>query len=116
MGLELCPRDLAKLGELYLRVGRWGDRQLVPASYVRAATSGQVSPEAAVTGLGYGYFWWTYRGPAIPRLSLALGSGGQFVIVVPSRDAVIVLTSNSTTSTPGATELTLVRHVLQALE
>ncbi len=116
MGLELYPRDLAKLGELYLRFGRWGDRQLVPASYVRAATSSQVSPEAAVTGLGYGYFWWTYRGPGIPRLFLALGSGGQFVIVVPSRAAVIVLTSNSTTSTPGATELTLVRHVLQALE
>jgi CubicO group peptidase (beta-lactamase class C family) len=116
MGLELYPRDLAKLGELYLRAGRWGDRQLLPASYVRAATSGQVSPEAAVPGLGYGYFWWTYRGPGIPPLSLALGSGGQFVIVVPSRDAVIVLTSNSTTSTPGATELTLARHVLQALE
>jgi CubicO group peptidase (beta-lactamase class C family) len=98
MGLELHPRDLAKLGELYLRNGRWGDRQLVPAFYVRAATSGQVSPEVPVPGLGYGYFWWTYRGPGLPRLYLALGSGGQFVIVVPSRDPVIVLTSSSTGS------------------
>jgi CubicO group peptidase (beta-lactamase class C family) len=114
-GLELYPRDLAKLGELYLRAGRWGDRQVVPALYVRAATTGQVSPEAAVPGLGYGYFWWTYRGPGVPRLFLALGSGGQFVIVVPSRDAVIVLTSSSTASTPGATELTLALHALQAL-
>jgi CubicO group peptidase (beta-lactamase class C family) len=114
-GLELYPRDLAKLGELYLRNGRWGDRQLVPASYVRAATSTQVSPGAAMTGLGYGYFWWTYRGPGMPPLYLAIGSGGQFVIVVPSLDAVMVLTSDSGRSGPDAAELTLVRRVLQAL-
>jgi len=115
-GLELYPRDLAKLGELYLRAGRWGDRQVVPASYVSAATGDQVSPEAAVPGLGYGYLWWTYRGPGIPRISFALGSGGQFVIVMPSRDAVIVLTSDATTNTPGATELTLALRVLQAFD
>jgi CubicO group peptidase (beta-lactamase class C family) len=67
-----------------------------------------------VTGLGYGYFWWTYRGPGIPRLFFGLGSGGQFVIVIGSRDAVIVLTSSSSTSTPAATELTLALRVLQA--
>jgi CubicO group peptidase (beta-lactamase class C family) len=70
----------------------------------------------ALPGLGYGYFWWAYRGPGLPRLYLALGSGGQFVIVVPSRDAVIVLTSSSTASTPGLTELELARRVVQALE
>jgi CubicO group peptidase (beta-lactamase class C family) len=61
MGLQLKPRDLAKLGQLYLRHGRWGGRQVVPCAYVRDATSSHVSATDTHTGLGYGYFWWTYE-------------------------------------------------------
>lgn len=50
VGLELSPRDLAKLGELYLRGGRWGGRQLVPAAYVRVATSPHISAQQADAG------------------------------------------------------------------
>jgi CubicO group peptidase (beta-lactamase class C family) len=114
-GLWLRPRDLAKLGELYLRHGRWGTRQVVPASYVDAATRPQIS-----TGIGaaleYGYLWWTYRGGrGMPALYLAIGSGGQLVIVIPSRDAVVVMTSDSSSISPPAEELELARRVLAAI-
>lgn len=113
-GLQLYPRDLAKLGELYLRAGRWGDRRLLSAGYVRAATTPHVSPAGG--GIGYGYFWWTYRGREFPPLALAIGSGGQLVIVAPTLDTVVVATSDAGTNQPGADELALVRRVLRAVQ
>ena len=115
-GLLLRPRDLAKLGELYLRHGRWRGRQLVPAWYIRDATSTQVLPASTQAGLGYGYLWWTFHNPAFPPLFLAIGSGGQLVIVAPTRDAVVVLTADSDSSRPDADELELARRVLAAVK
>lgn len=115
MGLQLKPRDLAKLGELYLRHGRWGGRQVVPSAYVREATSPHVSATDTRTGLGYGYFWWTYEEGGFPRLSLAIGSGGQLLIVAPTLDAVVVLTSSSASVGPDPAVLELARRVLDAV-
>jgi CubicO group peptidase (beta-lactamase class C family) len=115
MGLQLEPRDLAKLGELYLRHGRWGERQVVPSWYVREATSARVPITDTFPGLGYGYFWWTYQGTVFPRLFLAIGSGGQLLIVAPTLDAVIVLTSSSQSVGPDPAELELARRVLDAI-
>jgi CubicO group peptidase (beta-lactamase class C family) len=89
--LKLTARDLAKIGYLYLKGGRWEGRQVVPATYVRASTQTQIAtgdPHAP----GYGYQWWTlteqgHRGFA------ALGLGGQLVEVLPDLDLVVVLTS-----------------------
>ncbi|HEX6699758.1 MAG TPA: serine hydrolase [Gaiellaceae bacterium] len=114
-GLQLKPRDLAKLGELYLRHGRWGGRQIVPAAYVRDATSQRVSAADTGRGLGYGYLWWTFRGAGFPRLFLAIGSGGQLLIVAPALDAVVVLTSTSEQVAPDLTELELARRVFDAI-
>jgi CubicO group peptidase (beta-lactamase class C family) len=115
-GLWLLPRDMAKLGELYLRRGRWAGRQLVPASYVDAATTQQVAAGQNTGGLGYGYLWWTFGGTNdITKLTLALGSGGQMVIVAPSEDAVVVMTSDAETDRPPPEQLELARRVLNAI-
>lgn len=115
-GLLLHPRDLAKIGELYLRDGSWRGRQLVPASYIRAATTTHALPATTRAGLGYGYLWWTYHGAQFPPLFLAIGSGGQFVIVAPTLDTVVVLTSDSDASRPETAELDLARRVLSAVK
>jgi CubicO group peptidase (beta-lactamase class C family) len=114
-GLQLKPRDLAKLGELYLRHGRWGALKVVPAWYVQEATSTHVPATDALAGLGYGYFWWTYKGSEFPRLFLAMGSGGQLVIVAPTLDAVVVLTSSSQSVGPDPAELNLARRAIDAV-
>jgi CubicO group peptidase (beta-lactamase class C family) len=88
-GLQLHARDLAKLGELYLREGRWGDKQIVPAEYVRRSTRTHVH---LGTDEGYGYFWWI--ADAKPRSFAAFGYGGQSIIVTPSLDLVVVTTAN----------------------
>jgi CubicO group peptidase (beta-lactamase class C family) len=79
-------RDDARFGYLYLRDGRWGDRQVVPEEWVRLSLSRQV-----VTGdhyyYDYGFLWWVdaARGQAFAR-----GNSGQYIGVLPEQDMVIV--------------------------
>jgi CubicO group peptidase (beta-lactamase class C family) len=93
-GLHLTTESVAAFGELLLRGGRWGDRQLVPREWVELATSRQIetsqiegwSPDPDSL-CGYGYQFWMsrhgYRGQ---------GAYGQFCLVLPSYDLVVVVT------------------------
>ncbi len=87
-GLSLAPRDMAKLGLLYLQNGAWDGNQIIPTDYITASVESYYywEPEA-----GYGYHWWT-----APELGcyFALGVGGQFVGVFPELDMVVVVTAN----------------------
>ena len=86
-GLSLSSRDLLKLGELYLRNGRWHRRQVVPAEWVRESTRKQV---AVPGGFAYGYLWWINTGPH--KGFLAQGYAGQMVADFPRLDLVVVMT------------------------
>lgn len=88
--LVIRPRDLARLGELMLRGGALGNRQVVPSTWVTASTSVQIHAFGATD---YGAFWWltTMNGH---RVFEARGHGGQIVLVVPSLELVVVVTSN----------------------
>ncbi|MFP8779629.1 serine hydrolase domain-containing protein [Hydrogenophaga sp. RWCD_12] len=92
-GLRLLPRDLLKIGVLVLQGGRWQGRQLVPAAWVKAATSPQL---AASPDLGYGYQWWTSEQTVgshkLPVIQ-AIGNGGQRLYVVPELDMVVAMTA-----------------------
>jgi CubicO group peptidase (beta-lactamase class C family) len=92
--LKLQPRDMAKLGYLWLHRGYWEGRQLVPASYLDAA----FTPQSHVgAGINYGYGMWVYpqRGHAGgPPDVEANGSGGQRIAVIPSQDMVVVITGS----------------------
>jgi CubicO group peptidase (beta-lactamase class C family) len=86
-GLSLAPRDMARLGYLYLNGGSWNGQQVVSPEWVQASVSRQIE-----TGdeLGYGYQWWIY--PSHGAYA-ALGLGGQTILVVPDLDLVIVTTA-----------------------
>jgi CubicO group peptidase (beta-lactamase class C family) len=92
-GLRMRPRDVAKLGQLVLERGRWGEHQLVPADWLDQS----FAPHAHVEeGLDYGYQWW------LGRLSEngqpwvgGFGNGGQRVIVVPGLHLVVVITAGN---------------------
>ena len=87
-GLQLAPRDLAKLGYLYLRHGRWEEKQIVSEEWIADTTQRHVYTDGA---LGYGYQWWIY-----PEYGayIALGRDGQTIFVIPQYDLVIVTTAN----------------------
>jgi CubicO group peptidase (beta-lactamase class C family) len=91
-GLSIRTEDIARFGQLYLQKGRWHGKQLVPESWVEAATALQTSNGSNPQSdwdQGYGYQFWrcrhgAYRGD---------GAFGQFCIVLPEQDAVIAITS-----------------------
>lgn len=80
-GLYLSAESLARIGQLMLRKGQWNGRQIVPASFVTAATARHVV--GLPGGFDYGYQWWlTKRGEH--DIWAGRGFGGQFLIVIPS--------------------------------
>jgi CubicO group peptidase (beta-lactamase class C family) len=86
----LRPRDMAKLGFLWLHQGRWGDRQIVSREWVAE------SSERRMTGTGrpedYGYGWWVSAPDEEFQFVQAAGRGGQTVTVFPDLDLVLVTT------------------------
>ena len=98
-GLNLRPRDLAKIGYLYVSKGVWNGKQLVPAAWVEESVKPQVQVDST---LWYGYQWWLQQLPGADATQAARndviegrGWGGQYVVAVPRLDLVIVATSGS---------------------
>ncbi len=106
--LKLTPRDLAKLGYLYLKEGRWEDRQIIPAGYVRASTQVQSRPPGPTQ---YGYHWWVISQDE-PHGFFARGFGGQYVLVLPSLDLVVVITCDETFRPDRDVATTLIGQVI----
>lgn len=89
-GMWIHAWDMARFGYLWLRGGRWGDRQILPPGFVKAA----LTPSAH--GPDYGYLWWlNTSGKNLPGLPVtaysARGAGGNTITIVPDRDLLVVL-------------------------
>lgn len=88
-GIYMRPRDMLKLGQLYLDDGRWNGRRVVDAAWVKASTAehSTFTPDHR-----YGYGWHLHTmtvGGHAYREYAAEGNGGQFVIVVPELELVV---------------------------
>jgi hypothetical protein len=84
--IRIHPRDVAKIGYLWLNNGRWAGRQIVSEKWVEESIKRQVK-----TGRNddYGYGWWiTDEKDAFA----AIGRGGQRIQVWPSLNALLVMT------------------------
>nr|UXE44845.1 hypothetical protein Hi04_10k_c3807_00010 [uncultured bacterium] len=83
------PRDFARLGLLYLHDGTWNGQRLLPEGWVDFARTGSRTDDDDVYGAG---FWVTgARQKALPRDAFrAQGHEGQLVVIVPSKDLIIV--------------------------
>jgi len=84
-------RDLARFGLLYLQGGVWGGEQLVSPQWIEFVRT--PAPATAKTGNFYGGQWWLVpddRTDVPDNAYSTAGNRGQYVIVVPSHDIVIV--------------------------
>ena len=103
IGLWLTPRDMAKIGYLFLRDGVWDGKRILPAGWVKASTTAHTAGEG-----GFGYQW---------RLNSfggfqAIGWGSQMIGVLPRQDLVVVVTGGVAPGEPGAgSEESLFRRI-----
>jgi len=115
-GLSLTAPDMARLGYLMLRKGQWGATPIVTPAWV-AGMGARKSP-GVVEWLGYtldfGRMLWELpiRESSDPNMVAAAGIGGQWIIVVPSRDLVIVATGDALSVEKHATALQLLYDVI----
>ncbi len=115
-------RDLARLGLLYLGDGVWRGRRLLPDGWVRYVTTpapAQPPRRAGRESPGYGAQWWLYdaRVPEVPDDAFAArGNRGQYLMIIPSRNLVIVRRGYDPAGGAGFTLARFTRDVLAALE
>lgn len=120
-GMFIKTEDMAKLGKLFLQDGLWNGKQVVPKDWIVEARKAHVvqPPQWIQAGSdlsasdwtqGYGYQMWRCRNNAYR----ADGLNGQFIIVVPEKNAVIVTTANIPNMQE---EINLIwKHILPALK
>jgi CubicO group peptidase (beta-lactamase class C family) len=106
--IYLSTRDMARLGLLMERLGVWNGKAVIPADWCRYITTlitpfRDINPTSLrVPGRpdrwGYGVFWWVWDAPVFPGNTFdgplqgaysAMGTGGQFITVLPQADMVI---------------------------
>jgi CubicO group peptidase (beta-lactamase class C family) len=88
-GLWISARDEARFGYLFLRGGKWKNKQIISRQWVRAATS------PTDIAQDYGYLWWLNTAHrqwrSVPETSFAaLGYGSNIIWIDPEHDLVVV--------------------------
>jgi len=105
---DLSTRDMARLGLLMQRGGNWNGKQIIPGDWVRYTTTlvtpfNDINPTSLhIAGRperwGYGAMWWVWDAPVFPGriydgplqgAYTAMGTGGQYITVLPKEDIVI---------------------------
>jgi len=91
---ELTARDLARFGLLYLQRGRWESEQIIPEAWIDQSLKAYSVEDGQG---GFGYCWWVaFDGQLIRGVQLedgafaSKGFGVQRLVVIPSRNLVIV--------------------------
>jgi CubicO group peptidase (beta-lactamase class C family) len=113
----MTPENMAKFGLLYLQQGQWNGKQIVPAAWIRESLTPHAFPKNLVDVLdengkrdqqlsstnwqaanlfrpfsdGYGYQWWLDKDSSYS----AVGVGGQYIMVAPEENLVVVVNSAS---------------------
>jgi len=111
-GLRIRTQDILNFGQLYLQNGEWNGKQLLSKEWIAEATKKQVNSQDNTSdwGQGYGYQFWRCK----PGCYRGDGAFGQYCIVVPDKNAVIAITSE--TKDMGASMQLVWDHILPAME
>ena len=133
----LKPHDMAKIGLLYLQKGKWENQQIIPTRWVEESLTAHSFPKKyryvydeegkvdrmASGGLwmftnlarpfadGYGYQWWLDKSD----MYSAVGNGGQYIMVVPKENLVVVFTSKLSGADSFLSAKMLDKYILPAI-
>jgi CubicO group peptidase (beta-lactamase class C family) len=93
MSVLFRSRDTLKLGELYLRRGNWQGRALIPGEYIAESVKVQNEGDFYGEHARYGYMWRIANFAGYGTF-YARGYGGQYLMVIPKADLVVLCTSD----------------------
>lgn len=97
-GLYLQPRDMAKIGYLWLRGGLWEGRQILPAAWIEGVRQADVDMrESWASDMRYGRQFWVLP---LRDAFMAVGYHRQLIVVMPKLDIVAVATGSSRFASP----------------
>ena len=85
-GLMIKPRDMAKIGYLFLKNGMWEGKRIISSSWVSSSTTAIIT---LTPNIGYGYQWWIYPNEECYQ---ALGAGGSQISVLYKKELIVVFT------------------------
>lgn len=91
-GLSLRPRDMAKIGYLFLNQGQWDGQQIINPEWLEASKQNYINPNVG-WATGYGFQWWlnsVVADETTINYVLAAGYGEQLMFIVPALDLLIV--------------------------
>ena len=95
--MHFTPRDMARLGYLYMNNGQLNGEQIVPADWVEESLTNYTNFNNSTWGdldkVNYGYLWWLGEIKGY-EVFLAIGHGGQFVINFPNLNMIVVTTAD----------------------
>jgi len=95
--IYMTPRDMVRLGQLYLKEGAWEGKQIVSVEWVRKSLERHTGIVISKGIADYGYFWWLY-----PKLGMfeAWGGAGQRIAIFRDLDLVVAMTANFSDDAP----------------
>lgn len=90
---RMSARDMARFGLLFLRRGKWNNRQIIYEEWIKESTISY--SETDQRGGGYGYLWWISGEFKELGMYSAYGVGTQIISVLPGANLVIVQRVNT---------------------
>jgi len=94
-GVSTTPRELAKIAHLVMNNGNWNGEQIVDSLWIEDMLSPHIQ-NIGTENSNFGYLWWGNNNE-LGNISYMAGSGGQFVVIVPDKELVIVAMSEHDT-------------------
>lgn len=120
-GIYLRPRELAKIGSLFLNDGYWGTEQVITADWIAASSAEYIETDDLIPQAhAYGYQWWMMDFQANERTYncfFAAGWGDQYMFIFPDLDMMVVVNSGNFLSYGGVSVFGLMEDfILHSLQ
>lgn len=87
-GLTLSVIDMAKIGQLYLNMGKWSDKQIISPKWIEDS----IKEHSRWEKLSYGYLWWIIDGENNKDYA-AIGDGGNIIFISPHTKLIVAIAS-----------------------
>ncbi len=109
--IHMTPRDMAKIGQLFLQQGQWNKQQVISKQWVNQSIATQILTNQKYQ---YGYLWWHGR-IGTHNFYYAGGNGGQYITILPSLNMVVVSTGHNYNSDLSSQFFILLKNVIDAV-